>query len=217
MIKLATAAFLLFALQLGLANAGDKKQESKQSKQAQRPQQEQQGQREQKEKEDVKGFYELTAKSIDGKPVNLSEYKGKVALVVNVASRCGYTPQYEGLQKLHDANKDKGFTVLGFPSNDFRGQEPGTNAEIKTFCQMEYGVKFPLFEKNPVIGAEKQPIYHFLTEQSRKDLQGEVAWNFEKFLVNQNGEVVARWKSGVEPQSEEIRKKLAELLPATKQ
>lgn len=203
MVKLATAAFLLFALQLGLANAGDKKQE-------------QQGQREQKEKKDVKGFYELNAKSIEGKPVNLSEYKGKVALVVNVASRCGYTSQYEGLQKLHDAHKDKGFTVLGFPSNDFKGQEPGTNAEIKTFCQMEYGVKFPLFEKNPVTGAEKQPVYRFLTEQSRKDLQGEVAWNFEKFLINPNGEVVARWKSGVEPQSEEISKKLAELLSTTK-
>lgn len=186
MKRFASAAFLLFALQLGLAHAEGKS-----------------------------GFFDLTAKAIDGKKTKMSEYKGKVVMVVNVASKCGFTPQYEGLQALYNEYKDRGFVILGFPSNDFASQEPGSNEEIKSFCKLNYGVNFPLFEKNPVTGKAKQPVYRFLTERSPQPMRGEVEWNFEKFLLNPKGEVVARWKSKVEPKSEEITKKLAELLPAS--
>lgn len=185
MKRFASATFLLFALQLGLAHAESKG-----------------------------GFFDLTAKAIDGKTTEMSEYRGKVVMVVNVASKCGFTSQYEGLQSLYEEYKDRGFVILGFPSNDFKSQEPGTNEEIQTFCKLNYGVNFPLFEKNPVTGASKQPVYKFLTEKSPRSMRGEVGWNFEKFLVNQKGEVVARWKSKVEPKSEEVIKKISELLPA---
>jgi len=136
-------------------------------------------------------------KSIDGKPVDLASYKGKVVLVVNVASRCGATPQYAGLQKLYDAHKDKGFVILGFPANDFGAQEPGSDAEIAAFCTKDYGVSFPMFSKITVKGQDKAPLYKALTESA--DPAGEVGWNFEKFLIGKDGKVKGRFKTRVSP------------------
>ena len=136
-------------------------------------------------------------KSIDGKPVDLASYKGKVVLIVNVASRCGATPQYAGLQKLYEAHKDKGFVVLGFPANDFGAQEPGSDADIATFCTKDYGVTFPMFSKITVKGQGKAPLYKTLTESA--DPAGEVGWNFEKFLIGKDGRVVGRFKTRVAP------------------
>jgi glutathione peroxidase len=136
-------------------------------------------------------------KTIDGSTVDLADYKGKVVLVVNVASRCGYTGQYAGMQKLYDDYKDKGFVILGFPANDFGAQEPGSDAQIAEFCSSKYGVTFPMFSKITVKGAGKSPLYETLTTSS--DPQGEVGWNFEKFLIGKDGSVVGRFKSGVAP------------------
>ena len=135
--------------------------------------------------------------SIDGKPVDLAAYKGKVVLIVNVASRCGATPQYAGLQKLYEAHKDKGFVVLGFPANDFGAQEPGSDAEIATFCTKDYGVTFPMFSKITVKGQGKAPLFRTLTESS--DPPGEVGWNFEKFLIGKDGRIAGRFKTRVAP------------------
>jgi len=157
-------------------------------------------------------FYEYTVKDIDGKNTSLAQFKGKVTVVVNTASQCGYTPQYKDLEALYQKYKSKGLVVLGFPSNDFGGQEPGTNAEVKKFCEMKFKTTFPLFSKNPVKGAEKQEVYKFLTEASDKTLQGEVGWNFEKFVVNKDGKVVARFKSGVTPVGSDLEAKIQELL-----
>ena len=143
-------------------------------------------------------------KSIDGKPVDLASYKGKVVLVVNVASRCGYTGQYAGMQKLYDAYKDKGFVILGFPANDYGAQEPGSDAEIASFCSTKYGVTFPMFSKITVKGPEKAALYQSLTESA--DPKGEVAWNFEKFLIGKDGSVIGRFKSGVAPESPDLAK-----------
>lgn len=139
---------------------------------------------------------------IEGKTTSLESYKGKVLLIVNTASKCGYTPQYEGLQTLQGQYFEKGFTVLGFPSNDFGGQEPGSNAEIKKFCKLNYNVNFPLFAKAPVSGAQKQPLYKQLLAESSD--HSEVKWNFEKFLVNRQGKVVGRFSSKVAPNSKEM-------------
>jgi len=136
-------------------------------------------------------------KKIDGTEVDLAKYKGKVVLIVNVASRCGYTGQYAGLEKLFNAYKDKGLVVLGFPANEFGGQEPGTDAEIATFCSSKYGVTFDMFSKIVVKGADKAPLYKALTEGATP--AGEVGWNFEKFLIGRDGKVVGRYKSGVAP------------------
>jgi glutathione peroxidase len=160
----------------------------------------------------VNSFYDHKVKAIDGKDVALMEYKGKVALVVNTASKCGYTGQYEGLEKLYKTYQTKGLVVLGFPSNDFLSQEPGTNEEIAKFCKFNFGVTFPLFEKNPVKGKEKQPVYQFLTSAYKGKPSGEVGWNFEKFLVDKSGNVVARFKSSVKPNDSELIKKIEELL-----
>jgi glutathione peroxidase len=136
-------------------------------------------------------------KSIDGKPVDLAAYKGKVVLIVNVASRCGYTPQYSGLQKLYDAHKDKGLVVLGFPANEFGAQEPGSDAEIAQFCSSKYGVTFPMFSKVVVKGSGIAPLYKTLTETATP--AGDVKWNFEKFLIGRDGTIKGRYKSGVGP------------------
>ena len=144
-----------------------------------------------------------TVKKIDGTEVDLASYKGKVVLVVNVASRCGYTGQYAGLQKLYDSYKDKGLVVLGFPANEFGAQEPGTDAEIATFCSSKYGVTFDMFSKIVVKGADKAPLYKTLTESA--DPKGEVGWNFEKFLIDRNGKVVGRYKSGVAPDDAKLK------------
>jgi glutathione peroxidase len=141
-----------------------------------------------------------TVKDIDGKPVPLSRYAGKVLLVVNTASQCGQTPQYAGLQQLYDDYKTKGLVVLAFPSNDFGAQEPGTNAEIKQFCATRFKTTFPLFAKIAVKGPKQEPLYRFLTDKkSNPKFGGEVGWNFEKFLLNRKGEVVGRWDSNMEP------------------
>ncbi len=144
--------------------------------------------------------HEFTLPSIDGAPAPLSAYKGKVVLIVNVASQCGYTPQYAGLEKLYEKYKDNGLVVLGFPANNFGTQEPGTNAEIKTFCSRNYHVTFPMYSKISVAGGDKAPLYKFLTSANG----GEVKWNFTKFLVDPDGKVIARFESGVEPDSAEL-------------
>jgi glutathione peroxidase len=146
----------------------------------------------------------FTMDSLDGKPVNLAKYQGNVVLMVNVASKCGYTPQYEGLQALHKKYSARGLRVLGFPSNDFGAQEPGSNEDIGEFCKKNYGVEFDMFSKIVVKGNAKAPLYKTLT--STPGFTGEVAWNFEKFLIGRDGKVVARFKSPVEPLSAEMTK-----------
>src|SRR5208337_2344060 len=142
------------------------------------------------------GVYSFTLNSIDGKPAPLADYKGKVVLIVNVASQCGYTPQYSALEAIYSKYKDQGFVILGFPANNFGAQEPGTNEEIKTFCTRKYNVKFPIYSKNSVTGPDKAPLYQFLTATG-----GEIKWNFTKFLIDRNGKVIARFESAVKPDS----------------
>jgi glutathione peroxidase len=144
----------------------------------------------------------FTMNSIDGKPVDLSKYQGQVVLMVNVASECGYTPQYAGLEELHRKYAPKGLRILGFPSNDFGQQEPGTNGEIAQFCKQNYGVEFDMFSKVVVKGQGQAPLYKYLTGHPK--FPGQVDWNFEKFLVGRNGEVIGRFKSAVEPDSREL-------------
>ncbi|HET6575708.1 MAG TPA: glutathione peroxidase [Fimbriiglobus sp.] len=142
---------------------------------------------------------------IDGKETDLGQYKGKVVLLVNVASECGYTPQYKGLQELYQRFDKDGLVVIGVPSNDFGNQEPGTNVQILEFCKNNYKVTFPLLAKVAVKGANKAPLYRYLTsEDSNPKFAGEIGWNFEKFLIDRKGRVVGRFKSGVEPTSEPI-------------
>ncbi len=160
------------------------------------------------------GFYSQTATDMSGKPAALSVYSGKVALVVNTASRCGYTGQYEGLQKLQSKYRDRGLVVLGFPSNDFLGQEPGSNAEIRLFCEKTYKVDFPLFNKDHVKGRSKQAVYQWLTEGPQKEFHGEIGWNFEKFLISRDGRIVGRFKPGVDPEDADLVKKLEAALGA---
>jgi glutathione peroxidase len=144
-------------------------------------------------------------KSLAGKEVDLSQYKGKVVLIVNVASQCGYTPQYKGLQTLHDKYAKDGLVVLGVPSNDFGQQEPGTSEEIATFCQSNYGVKFDMLEKVVVKGEDKVPLYKFLTsKETNPKFNGEIKWNFTKFLINRDGEIVNRFEPKVKPESKTV-------------
>lgn len=145
-------------------------------------------------------FFDLKTQSLEGKPADLAAYKGKVALVVNTASQCGSTPQYEGLEKLHQELKDKGLVVLGFPSNDFGGQEPGTAEEIRKFCTLKYKVDFPLFEKVKTHGEGVSPVYAFLTQKHPAP-----EWNFYKYLVGKDGQVRARFSNRVKPDSPELR------------
>jgi len=152
-------------------------------------------------------IYDYSVRTIDGSPESLSGYKGKTVLIVNVASKCGYTPQYAGLQKLYAKYKDRGFVILGFPANNFGAQEPGTNAEIKTFCSRTYNVTFPMFSKISVKGEDKAPLYHFLTETSpNAATHGDIQWNFTKFLIGKDGKVVARFEPDVTPESAEMEK-----------
>src|SRR5437763_12205873 len=140
--------------------------------------------------------YDFTLKDIDGKEASLAQYRGKVLLLVNVASRCGLTPQYEGLEKVYLKYKDRGLVILGFPANNFGGQEPGTNEEIKTFCSLKYNVTFPMFTKISVKGDDKAPLYQFLTaKETNPAFAGEIKWNFTKFLVDRSGKVVSRFES----------------------
>ncbi|MEJ0013269.1 MAG: glutathione peroxidase [Bauldia sp.] len=161
----------------------------------------------------MKPIYEISAPKIDGTPAKLGDYAGKVLLIVNVASKCGLTPQYEGLEKLYADYKDKGLVVLGFPANNFAGQEPGSNEEIQDFCRSTYGVDFPMFGKVSVGGEDQAPLYRLLTESApprtlsatprpgavAKQAEKGVRWNFEKFLVSRNGDVVARFDPDLVP------------------
>src|SRR5215472_16798307 len=144
--------------------------------------------------------HDFTLPSIDGAAAPLSAYKGKVLLIVNVASQCGYTPQYAGLEKLYETYKDRGLVVVGFPANNFGAQEPGTNQEIKAFCTRTYNVTFPMYAKISVKGGDKSPLYKFLTDATGSEIQ----WNFTKFLVGGDGKVITRFESSVEPDSREL-------------
>lgn len=153
---------------------------------------------------DDTSFYEFKVKNIDDEEVALEEYKGKVLLVVNTASQCGYTPQYEGLQEIYEKYKDQGLVVMGFPANNFNGQEPGSNEEIKQFCTLNYSVKFPMFSKVSVKGEDQAELFKYLTTQENQDFTGEIKWNFEKFLITRNGNLSRRFRSNVTPESKEI-------------
>lgn len=157
-------------------------------------------------------LFDIPVQTLEGKSTTLAEHKGKVLLVVNVASKCGFTSQYKELQELHQKYEKRGFTVLGFPSNDFGGQEPGSNDEIKKFCQLNYGVTFPMYAKNPVKGDAKQPVYKHLLANLPEDEKGEVKWNFEKIIVDKEGKVLDRYRSMTSPMSDKITKKIEGLL-----
>src|SRR5450631_2614297 len=145
------------------------------------------------------GIYGFTLNSIDGKPAPLADYKGKVVMIVNVASQCGYTPQYSALESTYEKYKDQGFVILGFPANNFGGQEPGTNAEIKTFCSAKYNVTFPLYGKVSVKGDDQTPLYKYLTTSANPALTGDIKWNFTKFLVDRKGNVTQRFEPQTTP------------------
>ncbi len=147
-------------------------------------------------------IYDFTMDDIDGNPLPLKTFKGKVTMVVNTASFCGNTPQYEGLQTLYEQYRDQGFTILAFPANDFGRQEPGDNKEIAEFCYTKYSLEFPLFSKITVVGDEKHPLYRYLTEQT--PFKGEIKWNFQKFLISKNGTVIARYRPSQKPLSKLI-------------
>jgi glutathione peroxidase len=152
-----------------------------------------------------KSIYDFTLKSIDGQPTPLSEFHGKVVLLVNVASRCGFTPQYTALESVYEKYKSRGLVIVGIPANNFGGQEPGTNEEIKTFCTKKYNVSFPMMSKVSVKGEDMTPLYKFLTaKDTDPKFAGEIGWNFTKFLFNRNGEPVARFDSAVTPDSPEV-------------
>ena len=153
----------------------------------------------------VPPVYRFTMKSLGGQDVNLAQYKGKVVLMVNVASKCGNTPQYAPLEEIYKKYADQGFVILGFPSNDFGHQEPGTDAEISTFCTKNYGVTFDMFSKVDVKGKNICDLYNFLTgEETDKPFAGDITWNFEKFLISRDGQVVARFKPKTQPKSPEV-------------
>ena len=152
-----------------------------------------------------RSFYDFTMKDIDGKDVKLAKYSGNVLLVVNTASQCGYTPQYAGLQATFDKFRDKGFYVLGFPANNFGGQEPGSNEEIRDFCESKYKVTFPMFAKISVKGEDQDPLYRYLTsKETNPEFAGDITWNFNKFLVDRHGKIVARFTSKDTPESEAV-------------
>ena len=153
----------------------------------------------------AKTIYAFRMKGIDGEETSLADYAGKVLLVVNVASKCGLTPHYKGLQELQDEYGGDGFAVLGFPCNQFGGQEPGSEAEVKAFCESRYGVTFPLFSKIEVNGAGRAPLYAWLTaETTQPDGPGDIKWNFAKFLVGKDGRVIGRWNPRVAPDAPEL-------------
>lgn len=156
-------------------------------------------------RETMNSIYDFSLKDIDRKEVSLGQYRGKVVLMVNVASRCGYTPQYEALQKVYLKYKDRGFVILGFPANNFMAQEPGTDEEIKTFCSTKYNVTFPIFSKISVKGDDIHPLYKFLTsKETNPDFGGDIKWNFSKFLLDKSGKIIARFEPKVTPESDPV-------------
>lgn len=148
-------------------------------------------------------LYDFTMQTIDGDTVRLSRYRSEVLLIVNVASQCGNTPQYKDLEQLFRQYRQEGFAILAFPANNFNGQEPGTNSEIKDFCERNYGVTFDLFSKISVLGKDQHPIYTYLTSEN-PEFTGDVSWNFEKFLIGRDGKIIGRFKPAMKPFSEEL-------------
>jgi len=161
----------------------------------------------------AESIYDIKLKDIDGKDTTLAPYKGKVVLIVNVASKCGFTKQYTGLEATYEKYKDKGFVILGFPCNQFGGQEPGSNDEIKHFCSSKYNVTFPLFDKIEVNGANRHPLYVQLAGDS-SPFPGKITWNFNKFLIGKDGKILHRYDSKVTPESDELTKAIDEALAA---
>ncbi len=161
----------------------------------------------------AESIYDIKLKDIDGKDTTLAAYKGKTVLIVNVASKCGYTKQYTGLEATYQKYKDKGFVILGFPCNQFGGQEPGTNEEIKQFCSSKYSVTFPLFDKIEVNGANRHPLYVQLAGKD-SPFPGDIKWNFNKFLVGKDGKIIKRYDSKIAPESEELTKDIEAALAA---
>lgn len=159
----------------------------------------------------AQSIYDIKLKDIDGKDTTLAAYKGKVVLIVNVASKCGFTKQYAGLEAIHKKYASQGFSVLGFPCNQFREQEPGSNAEIKQFCSDKFGVTFPLFDKIEVNGANRHPLYVALAGKD-SPFPGDIRWNFGKFLIGKEGKIVGRYDSKVTPESEELTKAIESAL-----
>ena len=155
---------------------------------------------------EAKSVLDFTMKDIEGKEVPLSKYKGDVLLIVNVASQCGLTPQYEGMEAIFERYKDKGFNILGFPANNFGAQEPGTEAEIKEFCTSKYNVTFPMFSKISVKGDDQADLYKYLTDTEKhgEEIGGEVQWNFQKYLVDREGNLIARFNPKVKPLDKEV-------------
>ena len=158
-----------------------------------------------KEKKKMNNIHDITVIDINGNEVKLSDYKGKVLLIVNVASKCGYTKQYAGLEKIYEKYKSKGFEILAFPCNDFGAQEPGTNKEIQEFCTATFGVKFKLFDKVKVLGENKSALYRRLINNDVTE-KGDIKWNFEKFLISKSGDIIERFRSSVEPEDERLLK-----------
>ena len=162
---------------------------------------------------DVNSLYDIEVKTIAGETVRMEQYKGTVLLIVNTASKCGFTGQYDGLQKLYETYEDKGFVILGFPSNDFMGQEPGSNEEIESFCKLNYGVTFPLFEKMVVKGKNQNPLYAYLTsKQTNPEFSGKISWNFNKFLISRDGQIVNRFGSRTKPEDSDLKSAIEEEL-----
>jgi glutathione peroxidase len=155
--------------------------------------------------------YDISVKDIKQNEVKLSDYRGKVLLIVNVASKCGFTKQYDGLQEIYEKYKDQGFEVLGFPCNDFGGQEPGTNEEIAEFCSLNFNVTFPMFDKVKVLGDEKHPLFDILTNNSKTG-KSDIKWNFEKFIIDKEGDVVDRFRSITKPEGKKITSLIEEEL-----
>ncbi len=165
--------------------------------------------------ESMNTIYDFEVSDIDGNPVKLEQYRGKIMLIVNVASKCGFTPQYTGLQQLYTQYQEQGLEILGFPANNFLRQEPGTDAEIKTFCSLNYNVTFPLFAKISVKGEDQAPLYRFLTEKTTNpEFSGDISWNFNKFLISRAGKIVARFGSRQKPESAEVIQAIEEALAA---
>lgn len=158
-------------------------------------------------------LYDFTAERLDGTLVSLREFAGKVLLIVNTASECGFTPQYEGLEALYREYRDRGFEVLGFPCNQFGGQEPGTNEEIKEFCSSKYNVTFPLYDKIEVNGKNRHPLYALLAGES-SPFPGDIKWNFNKFLVGKDGKILKRFDSKIAPESDEMKQAIEAALAA---
>ncbi len=159
----------------------------------------------------AESIYDISVKTIDAKTVKLDEYKNKVILVVNVASQCGYTPQYDGLESIYEKYKSQGFVVLGFPCNQFGEQEPGTNEEIKAFCSSKFNVKFPLFDKIEVNGTNRHPLYTLLAGKSSV-FAGDITWNFNKFLIGRDGKMIMRYDSSITPESKELTEAIEQAL-----